>query len=35
MAYTGVLHPVFIAPFLVTQVNALRAVFRFRSEKAS
>jgi len=35
MAVQGSLNPVFVAPFLLAQVNALRAVFRFKNEKGS
>ena len=35
MAVQGSLNPVFVAPFLLSQANALRAVYRFKNEKGS
>mmetsp|Transcript_7659 Transcript_7659/g.10844 ORF Transcript_7659/g.10844 Transcript_7659/m.10844 type:complete len:112 (-) Transcript_7659:84-419(-) len=35
MSAQGLVHPIFLAPFLATQVNAFRAVHKFYKEKAS
>lgn len=34
MAAYGVLHPMFLAPFMFYQVKAFQATFKFREEKA-
>jgi hypothetical protein len=33
MASQGILHPYFLAPYLATQVPAIKAVFDFRKNK--
>ena len=35
MSGIGIVHPVFMAPFLVSQVNAFKAVYKFHKEKGS
>lgn len=35
MSGAGMLHPVFLAPFMLTQVSAFKAVHTFNKEKAS
>lgn len=35
MAWHGLIHPVFLAPFMATQVNAFRSVHRFYKEQGS
>ena len=35
MAAQGLMHPIFIVPFLATQVGAVRSVYTFHREKAS
>ena len=35
MAMQGLVHPVFLGPFLASQVNAFRSIYRFNKEKGS
>ena len=35
MAYTGIIHPVVLIPFLAAQTKALQAVVQFKRDKAS
>lgn len=35
MCYTGMIHPLFMAPFMYYQADYMRSVLQFRTDKAS